>query len=73
MPQRAVYMYYGSLLVISFTNIYSRSADCLFIVLMVSLSVQKLLSLMRSHLFISAFVSFVLGDRFKKYCFDLCE
>ena len=48
------------LLVISFTNIYSRSADCLFIVLMVSLSVQKLLSLMRSHLFISAFVSFTL-------------
>ena len=29
-------------------------------------AVQKLLSLIRSHLFIFAFVSFALGDRFLK-------
>ena len=33
---------------------------------MVSFAVQKLLSLIRSHLFIFAFIFFVLGDRFKK-------
>ena len=54
------------LLVISFTNIFSHSAYFLFIVLMVSFTVQKLLSLMRSHLFIFAFVSFTLGVNSKK-------
>ena len=33
---------------------------------MVSFVVQKLLSLIRSHLFIFAFIFFVLGDRSKK-------
>ena len=33
---------------------------------MVSFTVQKLLSLIRSHLFSFAFISFVLGDRSKK-------
>ena len=33
---------------------------------MVSIAVQKLLSLIRIHLLIFAFVAFVLGDRFKK-------
>ena len=46
-----------------FKNIFSHSVDCLFILLMVSFAVQKLLSLIRSHLFIFAFVSFALGDR----------
>ena len=32
---------------------------------MISFVVQKLLSLIRSHLFISAFISFALGDRAK--------
>ena len=32
---------------------------------MVSFAVQKLLSLIRSHLFIFAFISFALGDRSK--------
>ena len=35
--------------------------------------VQKLLSLIWSHLFISAFTCFVLGERSKKYCYDLCQ
>ena len=40
---------------------------CLFVSLMVFFAVQKLLCLIRSHLFIIVFVSFALGDRFKKY------
>ena len=34
-----------------------------FILLVVSFVMQKLLSLIRSHLFTSAFISFALGDR----------
>ena len=35
---------------------------------------QKLLSLIRSHSFIFAFISFALGDRSKnKYCYNLCQ
>ena len=45
-------------LVISFVNIFSYSVDWLLFLLMVSFGVQKLLSLIRSHLFISAFISF---------------
>ena len=52
------------LLVTSFTNIFSHSIGCLFILLMVSFDVQKLLSLFRCHLFI--FISFALGERSKK-------
>ena len=54
------------LLVASFANIFFHSIDCLFVLSMVSFAVQKLLSLIRSHLFIFAFVSFALGDRSKK-------
>ena len=43
------------LLVLSFANIFSHSVGCLFILLMVSIDVQKLLSLIRSNLFIFAF------------------
>ena len=51
--------------VISFTNIFFHSVDCLFILLMVSFAVQKLLSLIRSHLFIFVSVSFALHDRIR--------
>ena len=47
--------------VASFANIFSHSVGCLFILLMISFAVKKLLSLIRSHLFIFAFVSFALG------------
>ena len=40
------------LLVAVFANIFSQSVGCLFILLMVSFTVQKLLCLIRSHLFI---------------------
>ena len=45
-----------------FANIFSHSVGYLFILLMVSFAVQKLLSLIRSHLFIFAYISFALGD-----------
>ena len=45
----------------SFANIFSHSVDCLFVLLVVSFAVQKLSSLIRSHLFIFAFISFALG------------
>ena len=50
--------------VISFVDTYSHSAGCLFVLLMVSFTVRKFL--IRSHLFIFAFISFTLGDRSKK-------
>ena len=39
---------------------------CLFILFMVSFAVQKLLSLIRSHLFIFVFLFITLGGRYKK-------
>ena len=47
--------------VISFAIIFSYSEGCLFTLLIVSFVVQKLLSLIRSHLFIFAFISNILG------------
>ena len=41
----------NSLSVVSFATIFSHSEGCLFTVIIVSFSVQKLLSLIRSHLF----------------------
>ena len=52
--------------VISFAVIFSHSTGCVFILSMVSFVVQKVLNLIRSHLFIFAFVSFALGDGSKK-------
>ena len=49
-------------LVASFTNISFHSVGCLFIFLMISFAVQKLLSLIRSHLFIFLFISMTVGD-----------
>ena len=50
--------------VASFACIFSQSVGCLFLLFMVSFAVQKLLSLISSHLFIFAFISFALGDCF---------
>ena len=47
--------------VASFAVIFSYSEGCLFTLLIVSFVVQKLLSLIRSHLFIFAFISITLG------------
>ena len=53
-------------LVISFANTFSHSVGCLFIFLRIYFTVQKLLGLIRSHLYIFAFIPFALGDRSKK-------
>ena len=45
------------LLVLSFANIFSHSVGCVFVLFMVSFAVEKLVSLIRSHLFIFAFIS----------------
>ena len=47
--------------VASFAIIVSHSEGCLFTLLIVSFIVQKLLSLIRSHLLIFAFISITLG------------
>ena len=47
--------------VASFAVIFSHSEGCLFTLLIVSFVVQKLLILIRSHLFIFAFISNILG------------
>ena len=44
-----------------FAIIFSHSEGCLFTLLIVYFIVQKLLSFMRSHLFIFAFISNILG------------
>ena len=48
------------LLVALFANIFSHSVGCLFVLFMVSFDVQKLLSLIWSHLFIFVFISITL-------------
>ena len=60
----------NSLSVASFAIIFSHSEGCLFTLLIVSFVVQKLLILIRSHLFIFAFISKV-GHRGS--CCDLCR
>ena len=51
------------LLVVSFAILFSHSEGCLFTLLIVSFAVQKLLSLIRSHLFTSVFISITLGGK----------
>ena len=52
--------------VVSFANIFSHSEGCLFVLFMVSLAVQKLLSLIKSHLFIFVFIYVTLAGGSKK-------
>ena len=47
--------------VVSFAIIFSHSEGCLFTLLIVSFAVQKLLSLLRSHLFTFVFISITVG------------
>ena len=61
--------------VVSVAIIFSYSEGCLFILLIVSFAVQKLLSLIRCHLFIFDIISFALGHKSKKKknCYNLCR
>ena len=52
----------NALSVILFANTFSHSVGCLFILLMVSFAMQKVLSLIRSHLFIFVFFPLLLRD-----------
>ena len=52
----------NSLSIASFAIIFSHSEGCLFTLLIVSFDVQKLLILIRSHLFIFAFLYTILGS-----------
>ena len=46
--------------VASFANIFSHSVGCLFVLFRVSFAEQKLLSLIKSHLFIFVFIVITL-------------
>ena len=61
------------LLAASFADIFYNSVGSLFILLMVSFAVEKLWSLISSHLFAFALVSFALEDMQKKYCYNFCQ
>ena len=61
----------NSLSIALFAIIFSHSEGCLFTLLIVSSVVQKLLILIRSHLFNFAFISNILGHRGS--CCDLCR
>ena len=50
----------------SFAKIFSHSVGCLFILFRVSFAVQKLLSLIKSHLFIFVFIVITLGGGSEK-------
>ena len=56
-----------------FANIFSHSEGILFVLFLVSFAVQKLLSFIRSHLFIFLFISIFLGGGSKRSCCDLCH
>ena len=48
--------------VVSFAINFSYSECCLFVLFMLSFAVQKILSQIRSHLFIVVFISIILGS-----------
>ena len=50
----------------SFANIFSHAEGCLCVLFMVSFAVQKILSFIRSHLFIFVFISISLGGVSKR-------
>ena len=52
--------------VVSFAITFSHSEDCLLILFIVSFAMQKLLSLIRFHLFIFVFISMTLVGRSEK-------
>ena len=59
-----------------FLFIFSQSEGCLFILFIVSFTVQKLLSLIRSHLFIFVFISITVkcgSERMLLYHCNLCQ
>ena len=64
---------FNPLSVASFAKIFSHSVSCLFVLFSVSFSVQKLLNLITSHLFIFVFIVITLGGRSEKILLCLCR
>ena len=56
-----------------FTNIFSHSVGCLFVLFRVSFAVQKFLSLIRFHLLIFVFIVFTLGGGSEKMLWFMSE
>ena len=56
----------------SLANIFSQYVGYLFISLSISFAVQKLLSLIMSHLFLLVFL-LLLQINLRKYCYNLSE
>ena len=54
-----------------FANIFSCSEGCLFILFMIACAVQKLLSFIRSHLFIFVFIFITQGGESKRILLHL--
>ena len=52
---------------------FLHSIGCLFVLLMASFAVQKLLSLIKSHWFTFAFISFALVDWSEEILLRLCQ
>ena len=63
----------SSLSDVSLVNIFFHSVGCLFVLLMVSFTVQKHFSLMYSHLFIFSFAFLAEGDISKKNITEQCQ
>ena len=59
--------------IVSYAIIFSHSEGFLFTLFIVSFLGQKVLGLIRSHLFIFAFISIILGGAHKGSCSDLCQ
>ena len=59
--------------VVIFLMLKNCSVGCLCVLSLVSFAVKKFLGLIRPHLFILAFISFAVGDRSKKYCYNLYQ
>jgi len=67
-------LYINSLQIISFANVFSYTVGCLLVLSMDSFTLQKHLNLIKSRLFIFAFISFALGHCSKKrYFYDLYQ
>ena len=60
------------LLVASFANIFSHSLKFLLL-FVVAFAQQRLLSLIKTHLFVFSFISITLGDRSKKNIDAICQ
>ena len=59
-----LFVYFGKRALVDhiICKIFYQSVSCFFILFMVSFAVQRLTNLLRSHLFIFAFISFALGE-----------